>query len=143
MVEKRGNLWTYPPRNAWRVIPLDGTTWDQACKRWPELAGLLNPVSPRLRKLVQTQCYQFTGNGSPALDVMRVITVPVPRQPGTDSPSIVPFERIMEDLSTFIHPGEVYVMPRVGCGEGGYDWSSQVRPILLTFPDNVIVVSRG
>lgn len=136
MIERRGNIWTAPPLGAWRVIPLGGTTWDQACQRHPDLAGLLG--HPKRAKLVSSRCYQFSGSDR----TLKVITIPIPRATFPAEPSIVRLELLLEDLATFLDPKDFYVLPRLGCGEDGFDWISQVRPLLMRFPDNVIVVSR-
>lgn len=32
-------------------------------------------------------------------------------------------------------------VPRLGCGNGGRDWAKEVRPMMQTLPDNVVVHS--
>jgi hypothetical protein len=37
-------------------------------------------------------------------------------------------------------PEETFVLPRPGCGNGRLDWTV-VRPLLLSLPDNVAVIT--
>lgn len=42
------------------------------------------------------------------------------------------------------HPAMTFYLPRPGCGNGGRDWLTEVKPLLesVDLPDNVVVVSR-
>lgn len=39
------------------------------------------------------------------------------------------------------HPDVTFNLPRPGCGLGGLDWETQVKPLLENAPDNVVVWS--
>jgi hypothetical protein len=135
MLERRGNLWTFPPLDAFRVIPMGGTTFQQACQHYPDFPLLM---AKKMKHAGEDKVYQYQS----LRPFFRLITVPIPRVHGMGEPSIVRLERVFEDLATFLDPHELYIMPRLGCGAGGYDWVTQVRPLLLPFPDNVFVVTR-
>lgn len=37
------------------------------------------------------------------------------------------------------YPFRIYHLPKVGCGKGGLDWVSQVKPLCQKLPDNCVV----
>lgn len=40
-------------------------------------------------------------------------------------------------------PTTTYVLPRPGCGNGGLDWETQVKPVIQNLlPDNVWIISK-
>lgn len=50
-------------------------------------------------------------------------------------------EITLSNLVTFCtwHPKTIVHIPALGCGHGGLDWESQVRPLCENLPDNCIV----
>ncbi len=43
------------------------------------------------------------------------------------------------EIEAHLNPGNVYHLPRPGCGNGQRDYQSEVKPLLINLPDNVWV----
>jgi hypothetical protein len=137
MTEQNGDLWTTACDV--KIIPTNGIVTPQgiaimgagvaaqAVQRFPMLP---RELGAKLRK----------GNHVYYFDHYKLLTFPTKnhwRNPST----VELIEDSVRELLTYINPALRYAMPRVGTGEGGLDWTTEVRPLLMQLPDNVKVVT--
>lgn len=137
MIERRGNLWTYPAD--WRVITTNGYVRKDGCAVMGrgcayEAAQKFIMLPSQLGRKLRKQ-----GNHVHLFPDIRIITFPVKHAWDQDA-DLALIERSVRELLQVLDPKQRYVMPRPGCGNGRLGWNT-VRPLLEPLPHNVTVIT--
>jgi len=137
-----GDLWSEEYDRCWRVITTNGfvkrngqVVMGRGCARE---AATRHPDLPlRLGRLLKRY-----GNRMFVFRRYRLITFPVKHNwwEKADKELITRSARELYELAVG-WSGEVFILPRPGCGNGGLRWS-EVGPLLSFLPDNVWVITR-
>lgn len=146
MREARGNLWDfYKQPNAVVCITTNGfvkqngeCVMGRGCAR--EASIKFPGLAKRLGDMIKT-----VGNVLHTFNDERLITFPV-KHVWWKPADFELIKQSAEALATEAseHPAMIFYLPRPGCGNGGRNWETEVKPILesVGLPDNVVVVSR-
>lgn len=144
MKEMKGNLWDFHSQGKWVCVTTNGTVKSdgslimgagcagEAARRYPGLPIMLGVLVSSLGN----NCYS-----SP----YKIISFPTIENLYKDSSTV---ERVLKsafqlkDLVHMYNIPEIYI-PRPGCGLGGLNWDTQVKPILekVFTDDNFIVIT--
>lgn len=137
MLERRGNLWTFPAD--YRIITTNGSI--NAAGRAVMGRGCALEATERFPLLDYElgRTLQQRGNHVHMFDQYKLLTFPV-KEYWHDIADVDLIKQSVEELSTYIHPKFRYVMPRAGCGFGRLQWDA-VRPLLEPLPQNVVVIT--
>ena len=142
MIERIADLWTVPAD--FRVITTNGTIRSdgravmgrgcarQAAEKFHRLPRLLGE---RLRRDGNT--VHFFHALTIGADV-GLYTFPV-KHHWMEKADLALIAASVAVFAGLLREGATYVMPRPGCGNGRLRWAD-VRPLLTTLPDNVVVV---
>jgi len=137
MIEKLGNLWTFPADV--RIITTNGSVRRDGCAVMGR--GVARDAATRYPSLPKTLGTLLTNLGNHVFDLRQaygLMTFPV-KHHWSQRADIPLIYQSMRELHDKIDPGQRYVMVRPGCGNGRLQWSD-VRPLLERLPNNVIVL---
>lgn len=142
MIERQGDLWT--TEADFIVVPINWTTrHDGTAVMGAGVALQAKQRYPRLERHIGDFLLEF--------DTPTVFTLPTwegltpliafPTKRFFKRPSTLKLvEQSARELPLLVEPHHTVVLPRVGCGLGGLDWETQVRPILAEALDDRFLV---
>jgi hypothetical protein len=143
---EHGDLWSYHQQGYWVVIPTN-------CQRRPDGtavmgAGLALQAAKRYPCLSWTYGQELRRGGQYRLEPGdRLVLLPTKRhwKDPSDPELIRSGCQWLAGVAAH-YSGHQFAVPLLGCGLGGLDWETQVRPILeeiLTDDRFVVVIPKG
>ena len=142
MIERIANLWTEPAD--FRVITTNGSVRRDGCavmgRGCAREAAQGFPQLPRLLgdRLSATGNRLYFFDNRTLGSTFGLFTFPV-KHHWMERADLALIAESTETFARQLLGSAVYVMPRPGCGNGGLQWTD-VRPILASLPDSVVVV---
>jgi hypothetical protein len=139
VIEVRGNLWELPA--TWRGITTNGMVKRNGeCVMGRGCAFQAKERHPEMPRLLGTKI-KSGGNNVYLFPTIGLFSFPV-KHAWMDDADLVLIASSARQLRGLAEdsPNETFLLPRPGCGNGRLEWAV-VKPLLLSLPDNVSVVT--
>lgn len=139
MKEIVGNLWDY--KGQWIIVPTNNTLKKCGCAIMG--AGVAKQAAlcfPNLPKELGFRI-QFADSGVHLFSGLRIIAVPT-KNHWRDKSDISLITQGIIQLRVFVkfYSDSLFYLPRLGCGLGGLNWETEVKPSLARMLDDRFVV---
>ena len=147
MIEIKANIWDSQFDGYWRVIPINTTLNKNGFLIMG--AGLAKEAAERYIGLAKLWGSYYSLKPETLLQIFyakKLLGLPT-KYHWKDRSSLELIERILIELQSFISVKDDSlgtICPQLGCGLGGLDWKSQVKPLVEKYfknADNFIVVN--